>query len=66
VGTGHVTVTFAPSGRVSSVVVDDPSFSGTPAGRCVSTSYFRAVVPPFEGAPVRVGKSFSLGSPMAR
>jgi len=66
VGTGHATVTFSPSGRVSGVVVDDASFSGTPAGRCVSTSFFRAVVPPFDGAPVRVGKSFTLGSPIAR
>ena len=66
VGTGHVTVTFNASGRVSGVVVDDPSFSGTPAGRCVSASFFRAVVPPFEGAPVRVGKSFSIGTPIAR
>ena len=48
VGTGHVTVTFSTTGRVSGVVVDDPSFSGTPAGRCVTASFFRAV-----GAAVR-------------
>ena len=66
VGTGHVTVTFAPSGRVSSVIVDDPSFSGTPAGRCVTAAFFAASVAPFEGGQVRVGKSFNLGAPMAR
>jgi hypothetical protein len=66
VGTGHVTVTFAPSGRVSSVIVDDPSFSGTPAGRCVTTAFFGASVAPFEGGQVRVGKSFTIGVPMAR
>ncbi len=66
VGTGHVTVTFAPTGRVSEVVVDDASFSGTPAGRCVQTAFFDAAVAPFSGAPVRVGKSFSLGAPTAR
>ncbi len=66
VGTGHVTVTFAPSGRVSSVIVDDPSFSGTPAGRCVTAAFFGASVAPFEGSQVRVGKSFNLGAPMAR
>ena len=66
VGTGHVTVTFSPTGRVSGVVVDDPSFSGTPAGRCVPAAFFRAAVPPFDGAPVRVGKSFTLGAPIAR
>jgi hypothetical protein len=66
VGTGHVTVTFAPSGRVSSVIVDDPSFSGTPAGRCVTAAFFAASVARFEGGEVRVGKSFNLGAPMAR
>lgn len=66
VGTGHVTVTFSPTGRVSDVVVDDANFSGTPAGRCVQTAFFNAAVPPFAGAPVRIGKSFTLGSPLAR
>jgi hypothetical protein len=28
--------------------------------------FVRAAVPAFAGAPVRVGKSFSLGAPMAR
>ena len=60
VGTGHVVVTFAPTGRVSAVVVDDANFSGTPAGRCVQAAFFNASVAPFTGAPGRVGKSFSL------
>jgi hypothetical protein len=60
VGSGHVTVTFDTTGRVSGVVVDDPTFSGTPAGRCVAASFFRPAVAPFDGAPVRVGKSFTL------
>ena len=63
VGTGHATVTFAPTGGVQQVVVDDPSFGGTPAGRCIQTAFFNARVPAFTGAPVRVGKSFSLGAP---
>jgi hypothetical protein len=66
VGTGHVTVTFSPTGRVQDVAVDDPSFSGTPAGRCIQTAFFNAIVPPFAAPPVRVGKSFSLGAPLAR
>jgi hypothetical protein len=66
VGTGHVMVTFAPTGRVSDVVVDDANFSGTPAGRCVQTAFFSAIVAPFSGSPVRVGKSFSVGAPLAR
>jgi len=63
VGTGHVSVTFSPSGRVSEAVVDDAVFSGTPAGRCVISAFFNASVPPFNGSPVRVGKSFTIGSP---
>ncbi len=59
-GTGHVTVTFAPSGVVSDVVVDDGRFAGTPAERCVRTAFFSARVPPFSGGPQRVGKSFTL------
>lgn len=66
VGTGHVMVTFAPTGRVSEVIVDDANFSGTPAGRCVQTAFFNASVQPFVGGPVKVGKSFSLGAPLAR
>ena len=66
VGTGHVTVTFSPTGRVSEVVVDDANFSGTPAGRCVQTAFFNAAVSPFAGAPIKVGKSFTLGAPLAR
>ncbi len=61
VGTGHVTVTFAPSGRVAQVVVDDPTFSDTPAGRCVTNAFFGASVPSFQGGAVKVGKSFTIG-----
>ena len=62
VGSGHVSVTFSPSGRVSEVIVDDPTFSGTPAGRCVISAFFNASVPPFQGSAVKVGKSFTIGS----
>lgn len=65
-GTGHVTVSFSPTGRVAEVIVDDANFSGTPAGRCVQAAFFNAIVPPFEGGPVRIGKSFTLGAPLAR
>lgn len=60
-GTGHAIVTFAPTGRVSNVVVDDGLFTGTPAGRCVRAAYFNAAVAPFSGGPVRMGKSFTVG-----
>lgn len=61
VGTGHVVVTFGQAGRVTDVLVDDTTFPGTPAGRCITAAFFGASVPAFSGAPVRVGKSFTLG-----
>ena len=59
-GTGHATVTFAPSGRVSDVVVDDPIFAGSSTAQCVESTLTSISVPPFGGAAVRVGKSFSI------
>jgi predicted Zn finger-like uncharacterized protein len=59
-GTGHVLVTFSPTGSVQSAVVDGPPFEGTPAGACVA-SRFRAVrVPAFSGSPFKVRKSFTI------
>lgn len=59
-GSGHVTVTFAPDGSVQSAVLDDSSFPGTPVGGCIAGKFRGAHVPAFGGAPVRVGKSFTL------
>lgn len=57
---GHVTVTFDPSGRVSSAVVDSPPWAGTAVGGCVAHVFASVRVPPFAGAPVRVGKMFTF------
>jgi predicted Zn finger-like uncharacterized protein len=59
-GTGRVKVTFAPSGNVTSAVVDGPPFSGTSVGGCVAAAFRGAHVPPFDGAPVVVSKSFTI------
>ncbi|MBS2017296.1 MAG: zinc-ribbon domain-containing protein [Deltaproteobacteria bacterium] len=59
-GTGHVKVTFAPNGSVSSAVVDGGPFPGTPVGGCIAGKFRSAHVPPFSGAPVGVGKSFTI------
>jgi predicted Zn finger-like uncharacterized protein len=59
-GTGHVTVTFAPGGNVTSAVVDSAPFAGTPVGGCVAGKFRSARVPAFSGGNVTVGKSFSL------
>jgi predicted Zn finger-like uncharacterized protein len=59
-GSGHVTVTFSPDGSVASAVIDSGPFPGTPVGGCIAGKYRGAHVPAFGGAPVRVGKSFTV------
>jgi predicted Zn finger-like uncharacterized protein len=59
-GSGRVKVTFAPSGNVTSAVVDGPPFSGTSVGGCIAAAFRGAHVPPFDGAPVVVSKSFTI------
>ncbi|MDF2695756.1 MAG: virulence associated protein [Labilithrix sp.] len=59
-GSGHVTVTFAPDGSVRSADIDGGPFPGTAVGGCIAGKYRGAHVPPFGGANVRVGKSFTL------
>lgn len=59
-GAGHVTVTFGPDGSVQTAVVDSGPYPGTAVGGCVAGKYRGARVPAFGGAPVRVGKSFTI------
>jgi hypothetical protein len=58
-GTGRVTVTFAPSGRVTSAIVTG-DLAGTAIGGCVARIFRQAKVAPFSGEPVTVAKSFSI------
>ena len=59
-GSGHVKITFAPNGAVSSAVVDGGPFPGTPVGGCIAGKFRGAHVPAFSGGPVSVGKSFTI------
>jgi len=59
-GTGKVKVTFAPSGNVTSAQVQGPPFAGTSVGGCVAGVFRGARVPPFDGSPVSVTKSFTI------
>jgi predicted Zn finger-like uncharacterized protein len=59
-GPGKVTVTFAPSGRVTSALITGGSYGGTAVGGCVASVFRRAKVPPFDGGPVTVAKSFHI------
>jgi len=59
-GTGHVKITFAPNGSVSSAVVDGGPYPGTAVGGCIAGKYRAAHIPAFGGAPQGVGKSFTI------
>jgi hypothetical protein len=59
-GSGKATVTFAPSGRVTTANVATPPFAGTPVGGCVASQFRKARVPAFAGNPVTVSKSFNI------
>ena len=59
-GSGHIKITFAPSGNVSSAVVDNAPFAGSAVGGCVAGKFRAAHIPAFGGGPVTVGKSFTI------
>lgn len=56
-GTASVTVTFAPSGRVTSAVISGPPFAGTKTGGCIARALRRATIPAFSGEKVTVAKT---------
>jgi hypothetical protein len=56
-GTARVSVTFAPSGRVTSAVVNGPPFAGTGTGGCIASVMRSAKVPAFSGEHVSVSKT---------
>jgi cytoskeletal protein RodZ len=58
-GSGKVSITFAPSGRPTSVAVTG-ELAGTTVGSCVARTFRAARVPPFSGDAVSVSKSFSV------
>jgi predicted Zn finger-like uncharacterized protein len=58
-GSGKATVTFAPSGRVTTATVSG-AFAGTPVGGCIASGFRKAHVPPFSGSAVTVSKSFTI------
>jgi hypothetical protein len=59
-GSGHVKVTFASSGNVTTAEVDSPPFGGTAVGGCIAGKFRAARVPAFGGGCVTIGKSLTL------
>jgi hypothetical protein len=59
-GVAAVTITFSPSGRVTSATIAGPPFAGTPTGGCIAATLRRARVPAFEGDMVTVRKTVEI------
>jgi hypothetical protein len=58
-GASRVSVTFAPTGRVTTATVSG-AFAGTPTGGCIARTFRAAQVPPFEGKLVTVHKTVAI------
>lgn len=59
-GQARISVTFAPSGRVTSATVSGPPFAGTPTGGCIASQFRSARVPEFTGEAVTVSRSVTI------
>lgn len=59
-GSTPVSVTFAPSGRVTTSTVNGGPYAGTTTGGCIARALRSASVAPFDGAPVTVHSSVSF------
>ena len=60
-GPGHVKVTFELTGAVQSAVVDQgPYLKSPPVSKCIAGMYRKIKIPSYSGAPVTVGKSFTI------
>ena len=59
-GMAAVTITYSPSGRVTTATIAGPPFSGTATGGCIAATFRRAAVPPFSGELVTVKKTVTI------
>ncbi|HET9953322.1 MAG TPA: hypothetical protein VFQ61_02400 [Polyangiaceae bacterium] len=56
-GVAVVTITFAPSGRVTSATISGPPFAGTKTGSCIASTLRSTRVPAYEGEFITVRKT---------
>jgi hypothetical protein len=59
-GGANVAVTFAPSGRATSVRIDGGRFAGTATGSCIISAFKGLSVPAFDGSPVILRANVSI------
>jgi hypothetical protein len=56
----NISVSFAPTGKVTNAVVQGAPYAGTPAGGCIARTFRNASIPAFRGSVVTVHKAFEL------
>jgi hypothetical protein len=59
-GSGRVTVTVEPWGRVARVTHLNQDFVGTPVGLCVMQAFQQIQVPPFDGSARAIAGAFMI------
>jgi hypothetical protein len=59
-GMAAVTITYSPSGRVTTATIAGPPFSGTPTGGRIAATFRKAAIPPFSGELVTVKKTVTI------
>lgn len=59
-GVAVVTITFAPSGRVTTATLAGPPFLGTPTGSCIASTMRSARVSAFAGKHMTVRKTVTI------
>lgn len=59
-GVAVVTVSFAPSGRVTTATISGPPFVGTETGSCIAATLRSARIPAFAGALKTVRKTVTI------
>jgi hypothetical protein len=59
-GSATVIVRYAPSGRVTSSIVESGPFAGTVTGGCIATTFRKALVPAFSGDYMTVKRTVTF------
>jgi hypothetical protein len=59
-GLAVVTITFSPTGRVTTATISGPPFQATSTGGCIASTMRRTRVPPFAGDMVTVRKTVTI------
>jgi hypothetical protein len=57
-GFGHAKVTMSPDGRITKVIVDEPSGLSDDAAKCIGERLGTATIRPFKGNLVTVGTTY--------